>query len=174
MPAAPIRRLRPIGPIFTLAASLLVLAFAAHAQSLDTQTPYTEVSRGPHHRVMRRTWLGTDPYGYPEIFTSAYTELATGLSRLSSAGEWVPASDQIHVTPQGAAATNAQHSVWFNANLADGITIGLPDGQIMRGAPLFISYFDDDNLAVIANLQDSVGQLLPSLNQVIFTNAFTN
>jgi len=47
------------------------------------------------------------------------------------------------------------------------------DGKLLRSRPLGLSYFDGSNSVFISELKHSIGQVLPSGNQVIYTNAFT-
>jgi hypothetical protein len=166
-----------------LSALLALWSFTGHAQQnsltisndVPAQTPYLEVSRGPHSRVMQSISTWTNAAGKSISKTNSYTELATGLS-YKSEGQWIASSDQIQITANGAAATNGQHQVYFAANLnaAGAVDMVMPDGQHLTGIPMFLSYFDGTNSVLIGELQDSIGQLLPSLNQVLYTNAFTD
>src|SRR5579872_5544769 len=58
-----------------------------------SQTPYTEVSRGPHSRVMQRTSTWTNAAGKTITRINSYNEIATGLSHLVN-NQWIPSSDQ--------------------------------------------------------------------------------
>jgi hypothetical protein len=89
-----------------LGALLMLCSWTVHAQqnsltvsnTVVTQAAYVEVSRGPHSRVMQRTTTWTNAAGNTITRTNAYTEIGTGLSVLHN-GKWVPASDQIQITP---------------------------------------------------------------------------
>ena len=134
---------------------------------------YQEVSRGPHSRVMQRITALTNATGRVHYRTNSYTELATGLSVWRN-GRWAPANDQIQLTADGAVGTNSAHQVKFSANLnsAGAIDLLTPEGHHMTSDIAGLVYFDGANNVVIAKPQDSIGQVLPSLNQVLYTNAF--
>ena len=104
----------------------------------------------------------------------AYVELATGLNHLVN-GQWVASSEQISISPDGssAMATNGQHQVYFPGNVYSGlIKLVTPDGQTIQSQPIGLSYFDGTNSVLIAAVTNSTGAILPSGNQVIYTNAF--
>lgn len=139
--------------------------------------PYAVAARGPNGRFWQRVMTQTNSLGQTIYHTNSYQELATGLC-FWNGSQWVDASDQIQLTQNGAAATNTQHQVAFAANLntAGAINLTTPDGRQMASQVLGLSYFDSgaSNNVLFATTQDSIGQLLPSGNQVIYTNAFTN
>lgn len=140
-------------------------------------SPYAVAQRGPHNRVWEKVLAYTDGQGATIYQTNSFVELATGLN-VRNGGQWVDASDQIQITPNGAAATNAQQQVSFapNINGAGAINLTTPDGQTMTSEILGLSYYDSSTgqSVLFAELQDSIGQLLPSGNQIIYTNAFSN
>jgi hypothetical protein len=167
-----------------LAVCALSLGFPAdeHAQQLTNgfatnqpSTAYVEVSRGPHSRVMQRAVTFTNAAGAVVTRTNSYTELATGLSHVVG-NQYVPSSDEIWITANGAAGTNCQHQSLFNSDFGSSSVIDLvtPEGFHMTSGITALVYFDGVTNVVIATPQDSIGQLLPSLNQIIYTNAFTN
>jgi hypothetical protein len=90
-------------------------------------------------------------------------------------GSWKEANPEIVSTEEGAAAVNAQHRVLFAANLntEGAIRLVMADGKQLRSHVLCLAYQDSASgkSAVIAEVTDSTGQLLPP-NQVIYTNAF--
>ncbi len=122
-----------------------------------------EVSRGPHSRVMRTVTTWTNAAGNIVTRSNAYTEIATGLSHRVG-GQWVPSSDQIQITADGAAGTNCQHQVHFAANLNGPGALDLltPEGYHMTSEIAGLVYFDGTTNVVIALPQDSTGQILPS------------
>ncbi|MDB6016693.1 MAG: hypothetical protein JWR19_1182 [Pedosphaera sp.] len=93
-------------------------------------------------------------------------------------GQWVEASTEIQITPTGAIAAHGQHQVTFAANIntAGAIDLTTPEGKHLRGHILGLSYFDaaTGTNVLIAELKDSVGQLLPTKNQVLYADAFTD
>lgn len=109
--------------------------------------------------------------------TNSFTELTTGLNRWNGS-EWVAASDEIQLTQNGAVASNAQHQVVFagNINTSGSIDLTMPDGRHLQSQIVGLAYFDEatSKSVMFAQTQDSIGQLLQSSNQVIYTNAFTD
>ena len=127
-----------------------------------------------------REWLRveylTNHLGRALVRTNrAYVELANGLY-YKERGEWKETQETIEVLPSGGgAAIHGQHKVYFPADIYRGlIEIVTPQGQRLRSRPLGISYFDGSNSVLIAELTNSIGQILPTGNQVIWTNAFTD
>ena len=167
----------------TISLSLFLFVLALKADSNigtapPTQTPACAVvQRGPHNRIWQSVVAQTGSQGQTTYRTNSYNELATGLCFWNGT-QWVDASDQIQLTANGAAATNTQHQVSFAANINTGgaINLATPDGQQMTSQILGLAYTDGStsNHVFFAETQDSIGQLLPSGNQVIYTNAFTN
>jgi RHS repeat-associated protein len=158
-----------------------ILCFNSQAQQLSatptniaTATAYSEVSRGLHSRLMQRTTTLTNAAGVAITRTNAYKELATGMSVLSN-GFYVAASPQIQTTAFGGAATNCQTPVVFAANLntLSAVDLITPEGWHMTSDIAALAYFDGITNVVIASPRDSIGQVLPSLNEVIYTNAFS-
>jgi hypothetical protein len=148
----------------------LLLAINSHAQ-------YAVVQRDANSRIWERTTYKQAPSGELLPQSTRYTELATGMHyKDPRTGEWVESKEQIEiVTTGGAQAVHGQHQVYFPADIYDGvIELVTPDGKHMKSRPLGISYFDGSNSVFIAELKHSIGQILPSGNQVIYTNAFTD
>jgi hypothetical protein len=107
---------------------------------------------------------------------NAYTELATGLNHLVN-GQWVASKEEIDISAggSGASATNGQHQAYFPGDIYSGqIELVTPDGKQLYSRPVGLSYFDGTNSVLIAELTNSTGEVLPSDNQVLYTNAFTD
>jgi len=89
-------------------------------------------------------------------------------------GAWVESTDEVSIASGGAAATNTAHQTFFAANIntRGSIQLTMPDGQTLSSHVICLSYFEPStgSNALIAELQDSVGQIIPP-NQVIYTNA---
>jgi hypothetical protein len=138
-----------------------------------SQSAYQEISRGPHSRVLQRVITMTNAAGNTITRSNSYVEIATGMSHLVD-DQWVASSDQIHITANGAAGTNCQHSVSFapQFNTSGAIDLLTPEGYHMTSSIAGLVYFDGNTNVVIGIPQDSIGQVLPSLNQVLYTNAF--
>lgn len=139
-------------------------------------TPYAVSFRDGNTRVWERTTYEKSPSGQWIPHLHRFTELATGLHHQDpQTGDWVESKEEIDILPDGtAAATNGQHSVHFPASIYLGvIELITPDGEHLKSRPLGISYYDGTNSVLIAELTNSVGQLISS-NQIIYTNAFTD
>lgn len=139
--------------------------------------PYVVAERGPHSRIWQRVTLRTNVAGDVFGTTNSFTELNTGMAHLV-ANEWVDSNDKITISPLGGQAINGQHNVMFlgNINTAGAIDLTTPDGKHLRSTILGLSYLDTatGRSVMIGELQDSRGQLLPSENEVLYPNAFTN
>src|SRR5580692_10503615 len=118
----------------------------------------------------------TDDQGNVTYQTNnAYTELATGLNHLVN-GKWVESKENIDISADGnsALATNGQHQAYFPGDIYSGqIELVTPDGKQLFSRPVGLSYDDGTNTVLIAALTNSTGEVLPSGNQVLYTNAFT-
>jgi hypothetical protein len=142
--------------------------------TLPSPTPSTVVSRAANSRVWTQTNYEVLPTGKVVPQTHQYTELASGLCyQQNQNGPWLDSQEQINILPDGsAAATNGQHQVYFPADIYRGAIIAVaPDGNILQSQPVGLSYDDGTSTVLIAELTNSVGQLI-STNQVIYTNAF--
>jgi hypothetical protein len=138
---------------------------------------YSVVSRRPYSSVWERVSTATNSDG--EIFqiTNSYNEIAVGLNKQAGDGTWIPASNQIQIQPDGGAAANgAQHTAYFPGSLYnDAFSVTTPDGKTLTSRPLGLSYFDGERSILIAELTNGpVGQMLPSGNQIIYTNICTD
>ncbi|MDB6019247.1 MAG: hypothetical protein JWR19_3736 [Pedosphaera sp.] len=179
------RRLCVLLPALTIV--LFALANDLHAQgnsqsTLASQaevetTPYTVVAKGANHRTWQRTTTETGPRGEVRQHIHSYNEIQTGMHYWQD-GQWVEASTDIQITPTGAIAAHGQHQVTFAANInsAGAIDITTPEGKHLRGHILGLSYFDaaTGTNVLIAELKDSIGELLPTKNQVLYADAFTD
>ena len=146
----------------------------ANPSALPGPTPYTVVAQGANQQVWQSETYEQAPNGKTVPHIHQYTELATGLNHLVN-GQWVGSSEQIEISPDGssASATNGQHQVYFPGNVYSGlIKLVTPDGQTIQSQPIGLSYFDGTNSVLIAAVTNSTGAILPSGNQVIYTNAF--
>jgi hypothetical protein len=173
---------------------LLAGSFSAHSQQIEqndgdtspieitkvvAQTPYSVTARDGDQKIWSKiTWESNSVTGLLVTKTNSYVELATASAHFAN-GQWIDSSDQIQITETGAQATNSQHKVEFlgNINSAGAIRITLPEGdKHLISTPIALSYFDtaSGKSVLIAELKDSVGQLLPSGNQVLYPDAFTD
>jgi len=136
-------------------------------------------SAGPHSRVWQMSAIATNSDGMVHTNIVSYTELGTGLNH-ESQGQWISSTEDIQIQPDGSgAATNCQHKVYFSANIntQSGITLITPNGRTLSGNVLGLSLYDSSSgsNAIIANLQNSIGQILGgTTNQVLYTNALAD
>lgn len=169
-------------PIFISGFLLLCLALQAQtinqsataSTSLPAPTPNVAVARDGFSTVWQRETYEQAPNGAVATNVHRYVELATGLNHLVN-GQWVPSNDKIVISPDGtsAMATNGQHQLFFPGNIYSGnIKLVLPDGKVLQSQPLGLAYSDGSNSVLLAVVTNSIGAILPSGNQVIYTNAF--
>jgi hypothetical protein len=105
-----------------------------------------------------------------------YTEIASGLNYQDINGAWTPSKEQIvPVLTGGAAAIQGPHTVSFPYDLYIGaIEQTTPEGLHLRSRPICIAYASGTNSELIAELTNSIGQILPAGNAVIYTNCTTD
>ena len=88
------------------------------------------------------------------------------------------ASPEITPVPGGALCQSCQHKVHFAANIntIGAVDLSTADGKRLRSRILGLGYFDtaSGESVLIAELKDSIGQILPSGNEVLYSDAFTN
>jgi hypothetical protein len=173
-----------------LIVSFLTLPFTGHSAEAASAPPrlqsgvdlrqdqnYSVIQRGPHHRVMAAVIWTTNATGRITARTNSYTELATGMNAFKD-GKWVESSTEIEIVPGGAIARKGSHTVAFAADLSapGAIDCITPDGKRLRSNIVGLGYRDTStgNSVLIAELKSSVGELLPSGNQVLYPDAFTN
>ena len=143
-------------------------------QTAPSDTPYAVTEQGANHRVWQRTTYETTPDGRQVPHIHKYTELATGLHYWKN-GQWVGSKEEIDILPNGAAAaTQGQHQAYFPGDIYQGVVeLVTPDGIHLQSRPSGLSYDDGTKTVLIAELKDSVGQLVGP-NQVIYPDAFTD
>jgi hypothetical protein len=151
-----------------------LLAVSMVAQDQGT-SPYVVVERGDHHRLWQSVTTVTDARGKLHYRTNSYTELETGM-HYQKDGQWLESKEEVELTAQGAIARHGRHQVIFAANCNSPVAIDMltPDGKRFQSRVLGLAYFDSASgkMAWIAQLKDSVGQVLPP-NQVIYIDCFT-
>jgi hypothetical protein len=141
----------------------------------DNPSGYVVGERGPHSKEWLKVTTTTNDVGAVLTTTNGgYVELATGMHYQDKKGQWVESEETIEVLPSGGAeATHGQHQAYFPSDIyAGALELVTPDGRHLRSRPLGIGYFDGTNSVLIAELTNSIGELLPSGNQVIYPNAF--
>ncbi len=154
------------------------------ASNLDSNTkvvaqmPYEVTARDGNQRIWSKTtWESNSLTGELTAKTNSFIEMATASSHLVN-GQWVNSSDRVEITRTGAEAKGSQHKVEFlgNINSPGAIRITLPEGdKHLVSTPIGLSYFDTatGKSVMIAELKNSIGELLPSGNQVLYPDAFT-
>jgi hypothetical protein len=137
-------------------------------------TAYQIVQSDGNSQIWQKTTYETAPDGTQIPDVHQYTELATGLNHLVN-GQWIASKEEIDVLADGsgAVATNGQHQVYFPADIYQGeIKMVTPEGEVLSSRPVGLSYDDGSNTVMIAELTNSIGELVGS-NQVIYPDAFT-
>jgi hypothetical protein len=171
---------------FLLVFSVLGLVALGNAQDVSSSTAQEPIADTSSYRIVQkwangRKWermeYGVDAFDELTTNVNSYIELGTGLHyKDSKTGEWTESSEQIEINPNGGArAIHGQHQAYFPADIYEGvIEIVTPDGKRLKSRPICVSYSDNVNSVLVSQLQHSIGLLLPSGNQVIYTNAFTD
>ena len=138
-------------------------------------TPWATIDSGANYNVWQKTTYETGPNGVQRPHIHKYVELASGLNYLNN-GTWTASQELIAPYTPGAIAQSGPYQVIFanNLNTAGAIDVQTPDGKRLRSNIIGLGYYDRStgNSVLIAQLQDSVGELISS-NQVLYTNAFT-
>ena len=148
---------------------------AVTTTAVKAPTPYQIVETGANHRVWQRETYEQGPNGKTVTKIHKYTEVASGMNYQDGTGKWIPAQETIGTTSSGAVATQGQYQVIFanNLNSSGSISMLTSDGKRLISNILGLAYYDSStgNSAVIAQIQDSQGELLGN-NQVLYPNAF--
>ncbi len=146
----------------------------ASTSTLPPPTSYAVVSRDANSAVWQQQTYDQGPNGTIVTNIHRYVELATGLNHLVNR-QYVPSTENIAISPDGssAMATNGQHQLFFPGNIYNGdIKLVTPDNQAIESQPIALAYSDGNNSVLLATVTNSTGAILPSGNQVIYTNAF--
>jgi hypothetical protein len=170
-------------PFLLLAALPLSAAVATDPQpSLTNSVPgtpapsdYTVVARTLNSRTWQRVTWHTN--GLRVVArTNRFQEISTGLHRAGPNGEFIDSSDQLSIQDGAAIATNGQHSLYVPGDIYnDAVRVTLPDSRVLAGRPIGLAFADSQRSVLIAELQPgSVGQVLPSGSQVLWTNICTD
>ena len=131
------------------------------------------------HTVTRYYTLRTNENNEVVQDAHRFVSLATGMNIRQENGSFVPATPAIEIQANGAAALGARHKVTFLPNITDtngAIDLLADDDKNFRSRPLCISYYDPQtgNSVLIAELKDSVGELIPGENQIVYADCFTD
>jgi RHS repeat-associated protein len=151
------------------------LAGGGNADSLPNSQvkPIPEV--GPDHR--KKSWVRKyrDSEGNTLYETNSFVQIATGLNRLNSNGEWEETSDEVELVPGRALVRKLRYQGSFSANLRDtgAFQVTAPDGENISWNPVGLSYYDpvSGNSVMIAEIRDTVGAV-SGTNQIVYLNAF--
>lgn len=137
----------------------------------------TIIARSASSRTWARITKQTNASGQITLVTNkAYVEVSPGICHTNSSGEWVDSSEDIDIVADGAASTNAAHTVHFAGNVnAAGGTVHLvaPDKKVFDSRVYGLAYSDtvSGSNVLLAPLQDAQGVIVGT-NIVLFTNAF--
>ena len=159
-------------PIF-LSLSLCAQAPAQLAGGKTTEPQVIEL--GPNHRLVQSLVQETLPDGQVVERSSSYMEVASGMHYVKN-GQWVASQEKFELFPDGAVATNGQHSVILNRNINTSGTVDLLSAEGMRLSSHLLGLAYTDMLTgqsiLFSEPQDSILEL-ESPNVVIFRNALT-
>jgi hypothetical protein len=102
------------------------------------------------------------------------------LNYLDDSGTWQPTATDIEIIPGGGLYRHGQFNVVFSPDISDAVAVQLltpaPEMLQLKSRVFGLAYFDpasDQNL-LFAELKAATGELLPSGNQVLYPDAFTN
>jgi hypothetical protein len=141
------------------------LCFSVGAISVFAVTAASDLSRRPVSQAVRRE---ADETVWRHTATGTeYVEFASGLNYQTTEGEWRPSREEIVLLPDGSAgALQGQHQAIFapNLNSAGSIHLVSRDDRPFQSHPLGLYYFCaiTGRSALVAQVQDSIGELLPS------------
>lgn len=162
--------------VFTLCANAQV-PVAGQPQPTEEKLNFRIADCGANHRIFKWETAHPTPLGTTEYQTHTYTELATGLNYRDAQGNWQETKEEFETVPGWAVARKGPHKVAlaYNLNTAGAVAITMPDGQVMRGQVLGLSYLDPGTgqSVLLADLKDCVGKVI-SPNQVLYEDAFTD
>jgi len=167
--------------IYFIAVLLALCVLNLRAQTSDpaqtgvpAPTAYQVVDEGANYSVWQRTTYEQGPNGEVIPHLEEYKEAATGLHYKDASGNWQQSVEQIQALPQGgASAVTGQHQIFFPDDIYSGtIMLTTPDGLVLKGHPIGLSYDDGEKSVLIAEVTNSLGYLAGA-NQVIYPNAFT-
>ena len=150
------------------------LCFSVGGSSVFAVTAESDLSRRPVSLAVRRE---ADETVWRHTATGTeYVEFASGLNYQTTEGEWRPSREEIVLLQDGSAgALQGQHKAIFapNLNSAGSIHLVSRDDRPFRSHPLGLYYFCaiTGRSALVAQVQDSIGELLPP-NQIVYRDAF--
>jgi RHS repeat-associated protein len=144
---------------------------------LTKPSSYIIGERGANHQGWYKIDISTNSSGETIIVTNkAYEELATGLNYFDPVTrQWTPSKEEIIAAPGGAVASQGQHKVRFPTDIFSGvIRMDQPGGgKVFLSQVVGLSYSDGHDSVLIATVTNSIGQILPSGNEIIYTNCFS-
>ncbi len=147
--------------------------------------PYTSATIGANEKVWEQVMVRTNASvirgrSVKELsyHTNRVTELATGMNYWDpNSNQWLPSSEAITITATGGKAVNGQTKATFSANINTlGATdLQLSDGQHLKHHIEGLMYLDASSgeSVCFAVLKDSIGQVQPSGNVVVYSDSFS-
>lgn len=161
----------------TTSIALLLQSQKALSQSAaSVPQGFTITEKGANHRVWQKVEYEQSQAG-PIPRVRQFKELATGMYfKRNPQEDWQETSETIELQKDGsAAALNGPHTLRLPADIYTGlIQVTTSDGQTISSRPLCLSYYDGTTNILISDLTNSVGQILPSGRDVIYTNCFSD
>jgi hypothetical protein len=158
---------------------LLSLSLAAQVQDLNTAgtaVPLTAVDRGSHQTTWKYTLPVQGPDGQLTNVSQSYVQLESGLNYQDARGQWHESGTEIELVPGGAQFVRGQQQVTFSTDLNEvgAVQVRTADGLFLQTRILGLAYYDlsSGQSVLIAQLQNSTGELLPNHQQIIYPNVF--
>ena len=168
-----------LGPLWGLVCMATAWAQAPSvAPTVGAARSPTVFERGPHSTRWEYTlpMLGLD--GQVTNVPQRYVQLESGLNYRDPQGRWQASGMEIELAPGGAQWVRGQQQVTFSAELNEvgAVQVRTAEGQLLKTRILGLAYYDLDTgqSVLIAELQNSTGELLPNKRQVLYPNAFTD
>jgi len=161
--------------IYALLALLSIAVLSPNAAEVARKTEPRILEKGQNYRVWSYATTQTMADGRILVRTNQYTELAIGLHYRDATGAWSESQEVIDVVPGGAMASKGPHRVGWaaNANTYGAVNMLMPDGRRLRSHVLGLAYVSakTGQRLWIATIRDSIGELGPEQNQVLYRDA---
>jgi len=163
--------------VLILSVLLAGSALALRAQPLQFQAAgeATPTPVNGDQTTWKRVVTYTTPYGKAVYRTNKYEQIGSSLNYLSENG-WTPSVAEFEIFEGGAIGRRSQHQIICSPNANDVPMLDvLAAGKRFRTRVMGIVYSEpgpDGRSVLVGETQPSVGQLLPSHDQILYTNAF--
>ncbi|MBN9692809.1 MAG: hypothetical protein J0M24_21400 [Verrucomicrobia bacterium] len=132
--------------------------------------------RDAHRSVLEQVTSIVLEGGTSGLVTNRFTELASGLNRQDSNGEWVPSVPVLELIQGEAVGVFSAHQVWFPGSLGpeSSVRVRLPvNGELFETRVFGLAYYDPTTgqSVLLAEARPSAGLLYPP-GRVVYPGAF--